>query len=50
MPPPIPPALETDQVRAVRFEGVRMVLAPPPQTAGELTLHRELYWERISEV
>jgi hypothetical protein len=40
----------TDQIRAVRFENARMVLAPPPRIAGDLTLHRELYWERISEV
>ena len=42
--------MNTDQIRAVRFEGTRMVLAPPPRAVGELTLHRELFWERISEV
>ena len=40
----------TDQVRDVRFEGDRMVLRPPPQKQGDVTHHRELYWEKISTV
>ena len=42
--------MNTDQIRAVRFEGTRMVFAPPPRAVGETMLHRELYWEKISEV
>lgn len=45
-----PERMDTDQVRAVRFEGSRMVLTPPPRLSGDITLHRELYWERLSEV
>ena len=40
----------TDQVREVRFEGNRLVLRPPPRVQGDVTHHRELYWEKISPV
>jgi hypothetical protein len=37
-----------DQVRAVRFAGRRMVLAPPLTAVNGVTRRAELYWERIS--
>lgn len=45
-----PARLGTDQIREVRFEGNRMVLRPPPRQQGDVTHHRELYWEKISPV
>ena len=45
-----PARMGTDQVREVRFEGNRMVLRPPPRQQGDVTHHRELYWEKISPV
>lgn len=40
--------LNTRQVRAVRFEGERLVLRPPLQPFGEREQQqRELTWERI---
>ncbi len=45
-----PARMGTDQVREVRFEGNRMVLRPPPRVQGDVTLHRELYWEKVSGV
>ena len=45
-----PARMGTDQVRDVRFEGNRMVLRPPPREFGDVTHHRELYWEKISPV
>ena len=45
-----PARMGTDQVREVRFEGNRMVLRPPPRVQGDVTHHRELYWEKVSPV
>ena len=45
-----PARMGTDQVREVRFEGNRMILRPPPREFGDVTHHRELYWEKISPV
>ena len=39
--------MATDQVRAVRFNGVRMILRPPPMPLGDGMQQRELVWERI---
>jgi hypothetical protein len=39
--------MATDQVRAVRFEGGRMILRPPPLPLGDGVQQRELVWERI---
>ena len=47
---PDPSRLGTDQVRGVRFEDGLMVLQPPPRTIDGHEEHRELYWERISDV
>ena len=40
----------TDQVREVRFEGKRMILRPPPRKLGDVMQHRELSWEKISDI
>ena len=45
-----PARVGSDQVRGVRFEGEVMVLRPPARTVDGVVEHRELYWERISEV
>ena len=37
-----------DQVRAIRFEGERLVLTPPPRPYKGTHMHRELFWERIA--
>jgi hypothetical protein len=37
-----------DQVRAVRFEGGGMVLAPPRRLFAGLMQRQELYWERVA--
>lgn len=42
-----PARLDTDQVRAVRFDGARMILRPPPMPLGDGAQHRELIWERV---
>jgi hypothetical protein len=36
-----------DQVRTVRFENGRMVLAPPRRMFAGLMQHQELSWERV---
>jgi len=42
-----PAWLGTDQVRAARFEGNRLILRPPPRLLGGREIHRELAWERL---
>jgi hypothetical protein len=37
-----------DQLRSVRFENGRMVLAPPRRLYGGVMQHQELTWERIA--
>jgi Lipocalin-like domain len=37
-----------DQVRAVRFDDGRLVLAPPRRLYGGVMQHQELHWERIA--
>jgi hypothetical protein len=39
-----------EQVRGVRFEGEQMVLSLPPAKVGDVILHREMYWERLSSI
>lgn len=40
--------MDTDQVRAVRFDGARLILRPPPQPYRDGGMQqRELTWERI---
>ena len=43
-------ALGGDQVRKVRFEGKRMVLTAPPTLVNGVTMHRDVYWERITSI
>lgn len=38
-----------DQVRKVRFENGRMVLAPPRRLFAGVMQHQELTWERIAD-
>lgn len=35
------------QVRAVRFDRIGMVLAPPPRLIDGTTQHQEMFWERV---
>jgi hypothetical protein len=37
-----------DQVRAVRFENGKMVLAPPRRLYAGVMQHQELLWERVA--
>jgi Lipocalin-like domain len=37
-----------DQVRNVRFENAKMVLAPPRRLYAGVMQHQELLWERVS--
>jgi hypothetical protein len=39
----------SDQVRKVRFENDRMVLAPPRRLWANVMQHQELFWERVAE-
>lgn len=45
-----PERMGTRQVREVRFEGQRMILRPPPRQLGDKMQHRELSWEKISNI
>jgi hypothetical protein len=38
-----------DQVRNVRFEAGRMVLAPPRRLYAGVMQHQELFWERVAD-
>jgi len=42
-----PAWLGSDQIRATRFEGGRMILRPPPRLIDGREVHRELAWERL---
>ena len=37
-----------DQVRAISFEGDRLVLAPPPRPYKGTHMHRQMLWERLA--
>ena len=45
-----PARVRSQQVRKVRFEGERMILAPPAREVDGVRIDRELAWERISAV
>ena len=47
---PDPSRIGTEQVRGVRFENGMMILQPPPRQNGGVTEHRELTWERVSDI
>ena len=49
-PPPIPRGWAASRLAEVRFEGERMILVPPERDEGGVKIHRELSWERISNV
>ena len=36
-----------EQVRAVKIDGNRIILRPPPRPLGDSTQQRELTWERV---
>ena len=39
-----------EQVREVSFDGERMVLRPPPRPTTDGMQHREIVWEKISDL
>ena len=43
-----PARIGSDQVRAVSFDGERMILRPPPRQTEAGEEYRELTWERIA--
>lgn len=45
-----PARFGTDQVRQVRMDGDLLVLTPPPRTKDGTIEHRELFWEKISDL
>lgn len=45
-----PSRIGSDQVRGVRFEDGLMILRPPSRVQDGVTEHRELYWEKISDI
>ena len=45
-----PSRFGTDQVRQVRMEGNLLVLHPPPREKNGKIEHREMFWEKISDV
>lgn len=47
---PDPSRIGTDQPRGVRFENGMMILQPPPRMVDGVEEHRELTWERISNI
>ena len=47
---PEPSRIGTKQPRGVRFEDGLMILTPPPRTEDGVTEHREIAWEKVSNV
>ena len=47
---PNPDRLGTKQPRGVRFENGLMILIPPPRVVDGVTEHREIAWEKVSDV
>ena len=45
-----PSRIGGEQVREVSFDGARMILKPPPRPTADGMQHREIVWEKISEV
>jgi Lipocalin-like domain len=45
-----PSRIGGEQVREVGFDGERMILKPPPRPTADGMQHREIVWERISEL
>jgi hypothetical protein len=47
---PDPGRIGTKQPRGVRFENGLMILIPPPRVVDGVTEHREIAWEKVSDV
>jgi hypothetical protein len=47
---PDPSRIGTEQPRGVRFENGLMILTPPPRVVDGVTEHREIAWEKVSDV
>ena len=47
---PDPGRIGTKQPRGVRFENGLMVLIPPPRVVAGVTEHREIAWEKVSDI
>jgi hypothetical protein len=47
---PDPGRIGTKQPRGVRFENGLMILIPPPRVVDGVTEHREICWEKISDL
>jgi hypothetical protein len=47
---PDPGRIGTKQARGVRFENGLMILIPPPRVVNGVTEHREIAWEKVSDV
>ena len=47
---PIADRIGTKQPRGVRFENGLMILIPPPRVVDDVTEHREITWEKVSDV
>jgi hypothetical protein len=47
---PVQDRIGTQQPRGVRFENGLMILTPPPRVVDGVTEHREIAWEKVSDV
>jgi hypothetical protein len=47
---PDPGRIGTKQPRGVRFDNGLMILIPPPRVVDGVTEHREITWEKVSDV
>jgi hypothetical protein len=47
---PDPGGIGTKQPRGVRFDNGLMILIPPPRVVDGVTEHREITWEKVSDV
>ena len=47
---PDPSRIGTQQPRGVRFKNGLMILIPPPRMVDGVTEHREIAWEKVSDV
>jgi hypothetical protein len=45
-----PSRIGGEQVREVSFDGDRLILRPPPRPTPDGLQHREIVWERLSDV
>jgi hypothetical protein len=47
---PVADRVGTKQPRGVRFENGLMILIPPPRVVDGVTEHREITWQKVSNV